>query len=246
MTLVSSMSTAAKSASAVVLLLSGLVLTGCSPEGAIVDDVYVPASVDERYPIRVGEAPVKMNLNARGGSLRAEHVNGLIGFARDARNNARSRISVHYASGSAHARNVAQQAVSVLMEQGIPRGSISVASYSGSSAMVTLSFQRRVAITAECGDWSENLAGDRYNEPPPNFGCAVQQNTAAMVADPEDFEGPRPMSPVIGSTRSDAIRKYAGGGMVASTGPGTQSATESSTTSGDNAPKDAGESATGN
>lgn len=235
MTIATHKSAAARRAGAGLLLLTGLTLAACSPEGAIVDDVYVPTSVDERYPIKVGEAPVKMNLNARGGALSAENINGLIGFARDARNNARSRISLRYASGSAQARNVAQQAVSVLVDQGIARGSISVASYSGSSAMVTLSFMRRVAITAECGDWSENLAGNQYNEPPPNFGCALQQNTAAMVADPEDFESPTPMSPVIGATRSDAIRKYAGGGLVASTGPKATAdqAVEASTTSGD-------------
>ena len=80
-------------------------------DGAELEDSYVSATTAERYPIRVAEAPVKMNVSAKSGSLRAEQMNSVIGFAQDARNNATSRISVSYASGSANARNVAQQTV---------------------------------------------------------------------------------------------------------------------------------------
>ena len=74
--------------------------------------------------------------------------------------------------------------------------------------MVTLSFLRKVAVTTECGDWSENLAGSQYNEPYPNQGCALQQNIAAMVANPEDFETPHPMAPATAASRSAAMVKY--------------------------------------
>ena len=42
-----------------------------------------------------------------------------------------------------------------------------------------------------CGDWSENLAFTADNLTPQNFGCSVQHNIAAMVADPRDLLGPR-------------------------------------------------------
>ena len=234
-------STASRHTGKLLLLFSGLLLAGCSSDIAGIGDSYVPTSTAERYPIRVGERPVKMNIDAKAGALRGDQVNGVINFAQDARGNSQSRISVRYASGSAAARNVAKQTVQVLAEQGVPRGMISTGSYQGSGAVVSVSFMRKVAITKECGDWSEDLAGDSFNEPYPNQGCAVQQNIAAMVANPEDFETPHPMSPVIGSTRSAALDAYAAGGAVpassgsasgsGSGGSGSSSGSTTSTTS---------------
>ena len=47
------------------------------------------------------------------------------------------------------------------------------------------------ASTETCGDWSENEAFTADNLTPKNFGCSVQHNIAAMVADPRDLLGPR-------------------------------------------------------
>jgi pilus assembly protein CpaD len=200
------------------LMVSALLLAGCSMDGAEIEDTYVAQSARDRFPIKVAEAPVKMNIDARGGGLGSVGVNKVIGFAQDARVNATSRVAVHYASGSAKARNVAQEAVSVLVAQGVPRGMISTGSYRGSSAIVTLSFTRKVAVTRECGDWSQNLTGDQFNEPSPNEGCAIQHNIAAMVANPEDFEGPRPMTPAYGASRSLALKLYNGGELTTASG----------------------------
>ena len=212
------------------VLMSGLMLSGCAMDGAEIEDSYVSANVEERYPITVAEAPVKMNINARSGALQAEHLNRVINFAQDARNNATSRISVSYGSGSANARQVAQESVAVLVAQGIPRSMIATGSYRGSGTMVTLSFLRKVAVTKECGDWSENLSGNQFNESYPNQGCAIQQNIAAMVANPEDFERPRAMTPVLGATRSTAIKKYYSGDL--SSGDSSSSSSSSSAASG--------------
>ena len=67
---------------------------------------------------------------------------------------------------------------------------------------------KRVAVTEECGDWSENLAFNPDQRPYPNMGCAVQNNLAAMVANPEDFVKPRAMTPALASNRSAAIDVY--------------------------------------
>ncbi len=222
---------ARKSASALALL-SALFLAGCVADGAEFDDNYVSANHEERYPITVKEAPVKMNVSAKAGSLRADDLNRVINFAQDARGNASSRVGVHYASGSSHSRKVAHQAVEVLVDQGVPRGMISVASYKGSASVVQLSFRRKVAVTKECGDWSENLANHMYNEPYPNQGCAMQHNIAAMVANPEDFEAPRAMPPAGAASRSAAIKKYNTGEAINSSS--SSSGSGSTTTTGSN------------
>lgn len=172
-----------------------LLLAGCSQDYVSVDDVYVPASADERFPIQVVEAPFKLNVTAQSGALRHEDINRLAAFASAANQEGSSPVSVRYPSSSPKARNVSQQAVKLLMGQGVPRSIIHVEGYKGKSNVVSLSFTRKAAVTPPCGDWSENLRRDQFNEPGPNFGCSVRNNMAAMVANPEDFERPRKMGP---------------------------------------------------
>jgi pilus assembly protein CpaD len=229
MILMKKTSIAARVSAKGLVLMSGLMLAGCTMDGAELEDNYVADSVSERYPITVAEAPVKMNVNARSGTLRADQLNSVIGFAQDARNNATSRITVRYASRSSAARAVAQQTVQVLADQGVPRSMIATGSYSGSSSMVTLSFHRKVAVTKECGDWSQNLGTSMTNETYPNQGCAIQQNIAAMVANPEDFETPRAMSSATGVSRSVALKKYNTGESSSSSGSSSGSSSSSST-----------------
>jgi pilus assembly protein CpaD len=62
-----------------------------------------------------------------------------------------------------------------------------------------------------CGDWSDNLAFTAYNDTPKNFGCSVQKNIAAMVADPRDLLGPREMGEVDGARRATVMGKYEAG-----------------------------------
>lgn len=60
---------------------------------------------------------------------------------------------------------------------------------------VRLSFIRYSAHTEPCGDWSSDWGFTLTNKLPSNFGCAVNQNVAAMVADPRDLITPKPMAP---------------------------------------------------
>ena len=66
-----------------------------------------------------------------------------------------------------------------------------------------VSYQTR---TDKCGDWSEDLAYSADNLTPKNFGCAVQHNIAAEIADPRDLMGPRR----IPWTRADGASRRAG------------------------------------
>ena len=187
---------------------SVVLLAGCQIDAADLEDNYVASSHEERYPIRVAEAPVKMQLSAKAGTLRPEQLNSVIGFAQDARNNSSSRISVRWSSGSRNARMVAQEAISVMIEQGVPQSMIATGSYKGSGSMISMAFMRKVAVTEECGDWSDDLAGDQTNKSYRNHGCATQQNIAAMVSNPEDFQKPRAMSPAPAAARTPGVTKY--------------------------------------
>ncbi len=198
------------------LLLTAVALSGCSQGEIALEDDYVPTAHYERYPITVRKAPVKMGIAARAGGLTREQINAAANFAADARQNAETKISIKWPSGGARGRRIAQDIAGVFVNQGVPRAMIRVASYpGGASAPVQISYLRKVAVTAECGDWSDNLADVPNNTPYVNYGCATQHNIAAMVANPEDFERPRAMSPVTAANRTAAMTIYYQGAEAA-------------------------------
>lgn len=190
------------------LLLSAILLSGCSMYDTAVEDDYVPVTHYDRYPIKVTKVPVKMGIAARAGMLTPEQINAATNFAQDARNNAQSKISIQYPSGG-KSRRAATDIAKIFVDEGVPKGMIGVRSYpGGATSPIRISYVRKVAVTRECGDWSHDLSSDPYNEFHSNYGCATQHNIAAMVARPEDFERPRAMSPIEGANRTAAMSTY--------------------------------------
>src|SRR5579871_4565840 len=86
---------------------------------------------------------------------------------------------------------------------GVPRDRIIVGARESAAGdgRVELGYISYVASTGPCGDWSKNLSFTASNRVAPNFGCAVQHNVAAQVADPRDLATPQP------STAGDAARR---------------------------------------
>lgn len=186
-------------------------LAGCSQDVASVDDIPVANLPEERFPIAVREMPVKLTLEAGRGPISAEESANLVRYAQDARRSSTSPIYVSYPARSTTARAATQEAVHILKRAGVDRNAIRVSSYDGSSDVVSLRYTRKVAITEPCGNWSRNIANDGRNEPYPNFGCTAQNNLAAMVANPEDFQQPRKMTDAPASGQMSAMKTYESG-----------------------------------
>jgi pilus assembly protein CpaD len=194
---------------ALMTLGATLLLAGCSSYDEIMADDYRPVSVQERYPIRVENARVKLGVATPTGKLKPDQVNGVIAFTNNAKTAGLSGITVKYPSGSKKGRATANEIAQIIAKQNVPRNQIHVESYAASpNAPVQLSFVRKVAITTECGDWSANLGFNYENEPYQNFGCAYQNNIAAMVSNPEDLETPRSMSPALAANRVQVMKVY--------------------------------------
>jgi pilus assembly protein CpaD len=75
--------------------------------------------------------------------------------------------------------------------------------------------QARVVITRSkasvpgCPDWSAQSDMNYTNGTSPNFGCAVNSNVAAMVADPQDLlEGKKGSGETVIATSNKAISTY--------------------------------------
>ena len=53
--------------------------------------------------------------------------------------------------------------------------------------MIRIVVSRTRALVPDCPDWSEASQPNYNNHSPPNYGCAVNSNLAAMIANPGDL-----------------------------------------------------------
>jgi pilus assembly protein CpaD len=111
-------------------------------------------------------------------------------------------------------------------DMGVPKDHILVASHDAPDGdmRVEINYVSYQAHTDKCGDWSENLAYSADNLTPKNFGCSVQHNIAAQVADPRDLLGPRTMDAASAVRRATAMTNYEKGAITSSAKSPDQSA----------------------
>lgn len=68
---------------------------------------------------------------------------------------------------------------------------------------------RTMASVPGCPDWSHTIESNGGNSTNPNFGCAINSNLAAMVANPEDLiEGQKGTGETVVTTSTKAIQTY--------------------------------------
>lgn len=114
---------------------------------------------------------------------------------------------------------------------GISRDKILVSTHdvANNDTRVDVSYIAYTAHADSCGkDWSEDLAFTADNLTPANFGCSVQHNIAAMVADPRDLLGPGGMGPVDTARRAAVMDHYEKGEVTQADKRTVDKATEQS------------------
>lgn len=190
---------------------AALSMTGCSSELASFDDVYVPSSVEENFPITVVERSVRLSLDATPGGLSPRDASLVVELANRVGSRGPTPVMVSYASGSKVSRQAADQAAAILVHNGLPRYAIVVSPRDGRENRIVLAYSTKVAETKPCGDWSQNLRASQFNDGGPNFGCAVQQNMAAIVANPGDLEHAQKLPPPLSAAQSNALAAYNSG-----------------------------------
>jgi pilus assembly protein CpaD len=123
-----------------------------------------------------------------------------------------------------------------LVKMGVSRSHILVGTHpvSDGDRRVEIGFVAYVAHTEPCGDWSEDAAEDTSaNLPMPNFGCAVQHNIAAMVANPRDLEESRRLDTPDAARRATVLGHYEKGEVTQADKHTADKATEQSGISSD-------------
>lgn len=131
------------------------------------------------------------------------------------------RISIASPDGLPNTRTsikTLSDAVAVMENAGVPRNKIDIASYPGtrsSDGAVVIAYMLYTAKGPDCGDFSENVGTSPENMTTRNFGCATQNNFAAMVEDPRDLVAPRGDEPASAARRSTMLKAYREGQATA-------------------------------
>jgi pilus assembly protein CpaD len=200
------------------VMVAGL-LAGCqqtaSTQVALYDQDYT-----RRHPILVSEEPSVLDIpvGMRATKLSPQIQRRMRSYVQDYRRTGTGSITIQVPSGSANeiaAVSVGRSAGHTLRKLGVPAGRIRVAPYqvddAGKVAPVRLAFLKLKAHAPECGIWPEDLGHTATDRSYYNFGCANQQNLAAMIENPADLVRPRDMTPADGAQRARVIDQYRAG-----------------------------------
>jgi pilus assembly protein CpaD len=203
-------------------LAATLALAGCGGFNGANEAAY---DASYTHPISVMPDVPTLTLSTRGSAgLSDADRRAVAAFADAYKERGHGPLTVSTPSGSANtttAMNALVEVRDLLAEKGVPAADISYTPYRASSASadapIVLSYKRYVASASPCGDWSTDYAYDPKNGTPPNFGCATQNNLAAMIADPADLIAPREQTPSDAERRDVVFDKYRKGETTAAT-----------------------------
>ncbi len=195
----------------------------CSSSPAVPVE-YVETSALDRHEIGVRERQdvLELTLNPADTSLpRAERLR-IDAFLRDYRDYGHGPLKVSLPASSANPQ-LAVAAASDIREMAFASG-IEYAEIDGGSApsgsgtaQIVLSFSRYDAIAPECESLATiDFASIRLNNDLPTLGCSVRTNMAAMIADPADLLGERPLDPGDAERRQVTLELWRNGAATAS------------------------------
>ncbi len=208
------------------ILLAGgvaLMLAGCASvdQRTVGSTVPAPGDYHQRHPITFGEmietfdVPVSVDT-----AILTEPVRGNIrGFAQKFLASDGNVIALVTPKGSPNARTALARARDirrVLIASGVNPRAIQHRVYDAApgefSPPIRLAYAHIGAHTAPCGQWPNDVTVNEENSSYFNFGCATQQNLAAIVSNPLDLLYPRATTPPDTERRSTVLDNYAKGG----------------------------------
>ena len=162
-------------------------------------------TVAEQHPISVDSQTVTMTMAPSVDGMSSLDQSRLRAFADSYMRNGHGALTVTSPTdgGVAGVRDA-------LNRSGVPLSSIVEADYrgGGASSDVILSYTHYVATPSACGLWEGMRERDYRNMNSPNFGCATQNNLAAMIGDPHDLVAPADMTDPDSATRIRGVVKY--------------------------------------
>jgi pilus assembly protein CpaD len=203
-----------RSTAIALLTLTALSMGGCGTSEFTTASIDTPApfSGTDSHPITVAKGPVTLEVSSARGTLEQSQINSIAGFAHQAMASGQLPLTISRPTGGGASARVANEIASLVVQQGVPRNKISIATYTGpASGSVNLSYISTAARTKACGQWNEDVTDTSENRNTENHGCAIQANIAAMIANPQTINVPKPKTPIIASTRMAGVAALSSG-----------------------------------
>ena len=173
------------------------------------DDVYVPVSHSERYPIEVVKGTIKVNVPTKSARMTPAQIDAVTRFAQQAHETAAQSINIRRPRNSVNGDVIAGRVTQIFAEQGVSGSRLHHTTYPGrNGAPVSLSFVRKFAKTKKCDGRQTRFTDTGSNEVYGDFACYSRHNLAAMIANPKDLETPRTMTPADPMRRSKVFVDY--------------------------------------
>lgn len=210
-------------ATLVVVIVATALTTACD-QAAVEAELAAPAAFQDRFPIRLENAPVELDVYpSRAYGLDARQREDILRFAAAYTAATKSVISIMVPNSPDPTKNILvdrtlQATIKTLASARIARSHLAISSYDtdplGDPVHVEplrLSFVAlRAGVPAECGQWPTDLASGSStigfeNRSYWNFGCAAQSNIAVQTAEPLDLVRKRPIGQPDIVTRTNAI-----------------------------------------
>lgn len=179
---------------------------------APINNANITADGEANHPITVAPSyhSIKVSFAADNQGLLPEDSARLDAFVTEYMTRGNGAISVSVPGGPGAATSI-HYFGERLADMGVARSSILVGTHdvaANKDGRVEIGYVGYVAHTDACGDWSQDASDESSNLPMPDFGCSVQHNIAAMVADPRDLVSERPLGTADATRRSVMMGKY--------------------------------------
>lgn len=203
---------------ACIVMAACMSLTACyqtvSPELAV-GQLNQPAfKASHPISVKAGHQKINLMLPKDSGGLNAGQTAVAAQFILDYIDKGEGQFEIWQPNGNLNKKAVKaahQKIRRILYDAAIPANAITYRKYDAfgeEDAAIGLRFKRYYANTAKCGFGNQNLAVNYKNENYKNFGCAYQNNIAAMVSNPKDLISPSTVSDSSAARRQIIWNKY--------------------------------------
>ncbi|HWE99028.1 MAG TPA: CpaD family pilus assembly lipoprotein [Caulobacteraceae bacterium] len=187
------------------LALAAVALGGCA-------SAWRPASpmatTEAPNPIEVSVSRLRHPVPANNGDVRPADQADLARFVAASEPRPGERISVLRSMAPADIA-AAEQVAGALARLGL--APVVVPAPEHPAGWVEVVIDRYLAAAHDCPNWTKPAGGDSYNHMPSNFGCADQNNLAAMIVDPHDLIAGREPGPAVGDAAARPAARYEAG-----------------------------------
>ncbi|WP_443749161.1 CpaD family pilus assembly protein [Asticcacaulis solisilvae] len=197
-----------------------LALAACAsmPQSEKTAQTPDPVLPTEQYPLRADAQTDDVNLRVNPNGLSENQRRALDRLASRASWTNGEPVSLDVVTGGSPTAVAAGRAVSAyLMGHDVSDDDLSVSSRREQpDDVISIHVTTYSSHLYGCNKTWENLSATRDNKPYKNFGCAINSNLAAQIADPRDIDSPAPTAPADAARKSVVLDKYRKGEKTSS------------------------------